>query len=210
MFKGFIFDWDNTLVDSLGAIKGAVSDTLDTFDYAGDRGDIIASAGVSLSLREGFPTIFGNKWQDAGQHFYKAYSACIPLIEKKTGYDDMVAYLQNNNLPCTINSNKAHKLLEQELKHFNAHLVFLKRIGAGVMPHDKPASDGALALIDFFKNKFSILDGFCYVGDSATDIKCGRNAGISTVLIGNDKLALAENPDYAFESLTDFVKDLSK
>ena len=79
MFKAYIFDWDNTLIDSLGAIKVGVAGALDNFECNGDRDSIMESAGLSLSLREGFPIIFGGKWEQAGEHFYKTYLNNINL-----------------------------------------------------------------------------------------------------------------------------------
>ena len=209
MFKAYIFDWDNTLIDSLGAIKAGVAGALDKFEYNGDRDVIMESAGLSLSLREGFPIVFGDKWEQAGEHFYKTYIDNINLIEKMVGYDQLLEHLSENAIVCGVNSNKKHTLLEQELTHFDVKSVFSKCVGAGAMASDKPNPDGALSLMEYFKDNYGILDGICYVGDSATDIECGRRAGLSTILIGNDALALSKNPDFHFCSLTDFLHHIS-
>ena len=209
MFKAYIFDWDNTLIDSLGAIKAGVAGALDKFEYSGNRDSIMDSAGLSLSLREGFPIVFGDNWEQAGKQFYKTYLDNIDLIEKMAGYDQLVEYLSANAIVCGVNSNKKHTLLKQELAHFDVKSVFSKCIGAGAMESDKPHPDGALSLIEHFKNTYGIVDGICYVGDSETDIECGLRAGVSTVLIGNDALALSKKPDFHFNSLTDFLHHIS-
>ncbi len=205
MFKGYIFDWDNTLIDSLAVIKGAVSDTLDAFEFTGDRDKIMLTAGVSLSLREGFPIVFGDKWQDAGAYFYQVYSNNIKYLEKKKGYDAIVKYIRDNNIPCAVNSNKKQELLELELKYFDSSDVFDMCVGAGVMKKDKPSPQGANAIMQIFAEKYNVQNDVCYVGDSATDIKCGRNTGIVTVLIGDDADAIAQNPDYHYDDLNTFL-----
>src|SRR6185312_8412911 len=62
--RAIIFDWDNTLVDSWATIHDALNFLMEamaqplwTIEQTRER--------VRLSLRESFPRIFGERWEEA-------------------------------------------------------------------------------------------------------------------------------------------------
>lgn len=68
-------------------------------------------------------------------------------------------------------------------------------------------------LIDKARNDFEIdMDNSYFVGDRSSDIKCGENAGIRTVLLesgyGTKKMEEKVKPDFAFDNLIEFAKSL--
>ena len=68
--SALIFDLDNTLVDTIPVIKHSLLDTLNEFNYDGEKDKIISSVGFNNSMREGFPALFGDDWEKASEYFY--------------------------------------------------------------------------------------------------------------------------------------------
>ena len=67
--QGIIFDWDNTLVDTWPIIHDALNTTFRAFDKP-EWTLTETKARVRHSLRDSFPPIFGDKWEQAGDVFY--------------------------------------------------------------------------------------------------------------------------------------------
>ena len=68
--RAIIFDWDNTLVDSWHGIRQALNATLVKFGLEPWTMDQV-HARVRKSLRDSFPGLFGERWEEAGAFFYK-------------------------------------------------------------------------------------------------------------------------------------------
>jgi len=69
-----IFDWDNTLVDSFPAIHGALVATLVAMGHAPWTYEE-TRARARRSLRDSFPDLFGARWEEARDHFYRHFAA---------------------------------------------------------------------------------------------------------------------------------------
>ncbi len=206
MYDCYIFDWDNTLADTISIIRRCVADTLDNFAFVGNREHIINSAGVNLSLREGFPTIFAKNWHHARDFYYRSYENRISQLQKLDGFDVVMDFIQKNNVACAINSNKRHELLIKELKLLGVEKIFKMAVGAGFMPKDKPAADG----VNYIKEQLNIAKNICYVGDSNTDIICAKAAGVVSVLIERSGSRKPEDlrpicPDHTYSNLAQFI-----
>ena len=70
--RAVLFDWDNTLIDSWTTIHEAMNTTLVamgqnawTIDQTRER--------VRRSLREVFPEMFGDRWEEAREVFYERF-----------------------------------------------------------------------------------------------------------------------------------------
>ena len=71
--QAILFDWDNTLIDSWHAILDAQNHTLEAFglqpwtlEEARER--------VRCSMRDTFPALFGARWREAGEVFYRRFT----------------------------------------------------------------------------------------------------------------------------------------
>ena len=63
-----LYDWDNTLVDGWAGITAALNAVFAAFDMA--RWNVSdARNRVRVSLREGFPQMFGDRWETARDIF---------------------------------------------------------------------------------------------------------------------------------------------
>ena len=181
--NALIFDWDNTLVDTIPVIKRSLIDTLNEFQHTGEKDKIISSVGFNHSMREGFPVLFGDDWEKARDFFYYSYDKNKNLITKMTGFDELVNYLQNIDIPLGINSNKQQNLLEDEINQFGINNLFDIVVGSGSCENDKPAPDGVNKICNYWNIKPS-LDIY-YIGDSEVDYKTAKNSGISNILISD-------------------------
>ena len=103
--KAIIFDWDNTLVDTWHTIHAALAETFVsmghepwTFEETRER--------VRYSMRESFPKLFGDAWEEAGRRFYQAFERLhIEHIAPLPGADAMVRELHAAGLCLAVGSN---------------------------------------------------------------------------------------------------------
>ena len=70
--RAILFDWDNTLVNTWPLIHSALNMTLRHMDHPEWTYDRVRSE-VKQSMRDSFPVMFGDKWEDAAAHYRKSY-----------------------------------------------------------------------------------------------------------------------------------------
>jgi len=176
-----LFDWDNTLVDSIPSIGRAINITLTAMGQE-PWPQKEMSQRIGRSLREVFPDIFGAKWQEAREIFYAAFERSH--LEELKALPGAIEVLKNANslgLVLGVVSNKVQKYLEREVEHLRWNQYFFRVVGAGHANRDKPAPEPV----------FSVLEGsgvdagqdVWFVGDNLLDMECGTAAGCQTVLI---------------------------
>ena len=66
--RAILFDWDNTLVDSWPVIHQSLGATFDAMGHEPWSFEE-TKINVRLSLRDSFPKMFGDRWQDARRPF---------------------------------------------------------------------------------------------------------------------------------------------
>ncbi|MEM6902099.1 MAG: HAD hydrolase-like protein, partial [Pseudomonadota bacterium] len=132
-----IFDWDNTLIDSWSTIHAALADTFKTFGkepWSFEQ----TTANVRKSARDSFPTLFGDDWEAAKDHYIAAFEA-IHLAELRP-LDGALEFISNTakTMPLAIISNKTGRLLRAEIDHLGWGGHFVAALGAGDAEADKP------------------------------------------------------------------------
>src|SRR5262249_29494853 len=72
--RALLFDWDNTLVDSWDTIHAAL---VVPFEAMGHEPWTMAEAKlrVARSLRDSFPALFGERWEEARQLYLDTFTA---------------------------------------------------------------------------------------------------------------------------------------
>ncbi|HEY5208422.1 MAG TPA: HAD family hydrolase [Stellaceae bacterium] len=179
--RAVLFDWDNTLVDSWDTIHEALNHC---FNAMGRAPWTIAEtkARTRLSLKEAFPPIFGERWEEARDHYLSHFAAIhLARIKPLPGVLAMLDGLAELGVPLAVVSNKTSATLRREAAHFGWHGRFARLVGAGDADADKPAAAPilmALAALDLKPG----LDAW-YVGDTALDMECAANAGCHPVLL---------------------------
>ena len=71
--RAILFDWDNTLVDTWPCIGRVTNITLETMGLKPWTSEEIR-ARVAGSLRDTFPKIYGERWEEARDVFYSAFA----------------------------------------------------------------------------------------------------------------------------------------
>jgi phosphoglycolate phosphatase len=192
--QGILFDWDNTLVDNWGAIHAALNRTLvamghEPWTLQDTRRN------VARSLRDSFPALFGERWTEARDIFYKSFEAVhLEELKPMPGAGDMLAALAGRGLYLGVVSNKTGHYLRSEADRLGWTRHFGRLVGATDASADKPAVEPVdLALGDSGLAKGPAI---WFVGDGAIDLQCAANARLTPIFFGkkNDVPSDAPRP----------------
>ena len=182
--RAILFDWDNTLVDNWGAIHEALNLTLAamghpiwTYDETRLR--------VQRSLRDSFPQMFGDRWPEARDIYYRSFSDVhLSTLRPMPGAHELLQELSERGVYLAVVSNKTGRFLRLEAEHLGWARHFRHLIGATDAAKDKPAVEPVeMALAD---SGISRGASVWFVGDGAVDVECARNAGLSAILVGDN------------------------
>lgn len=185
--RAFVFDWDNTLVDSWGAIGQAMNHTRAHFGLKTWSAEEIKRH-CTRAARESFPDWFGENWQKAYQVYYEGFDAARKSRDISTteGAEQLLKWLTSHKIPAFVVSNKRGDFLRDEAKRLGWEPYFVSIIGAQDAPFDKPHRahvDHALSFGHTTPDK-----DIWFVGDSEADMLCAQNSGCTPILIG-DKIS---------------------
>jgi phosphoglycolate phosphatase len=176
-----LYDWDNTLVDGWAGITAALNAVFTEFGHPLWTADDTRNR-VRVSLRDSFPSMFGNRWEHARDVFYAALTD--QHLDHVSPMPGVLEVLEAGAAwPQGVVSNKAGAFLRREVIHLGWTRFFGPVIGAGDATADKP--DPApihLALAQFGRTADPSV---WYMGDTALDMQAARAAGVTAVLIGN-------------------------
>ena len=177
-----LFDWDNTLVDTWPCIGRATNITLEAMGHKPWTEAEIRQR-IAGSLRDTFPTIYGDRWEEARDIYYRAFADVhLEMLQALDGAEDMLREAASGGIYLGVVSNKTGKYLRAEANHLGWTSLFGRLVGAQDAPRDKPAPDPIyLALSD---SGIAAGADVWFVGDAPIDVICGRGAGCSTVFVG--------------------------
>ncbi len=179
--RAILFDWDNTLVDTWPTILDALNTTFTAFGLPHWTMDE-ARLRVRLSLRDSFPQLFGEQWQEAGEVFYQRYGEIhVEKLQPLTGAGKMLQALSGDGIHLAVVSNKKGDLLRLESKHLGWDGFFSVMIGAMDAKKDKPAIEP----VEMALSGSGITRGsdVWFAGDADIDLECAHNAGLTSVLV---------------------------
>jgi phosphoglycolate phosphatase len=179
-----LFDWDNTLVDSWSTIHDALNLMLVELGHQSWT-MLETRSRVRKSLRDSFPTLFGERWQHAQQLYLEAFEAIhLERLRPLPGAAELLDALKSDGHYLALVSNKTGRYLRREVEALGWTGHFGRIVGAGDAAFDKPhrgAIDLALA-----ESGYSAGPGVWFVGDTGIDMECALNAGCVPVLVGAD------------------------
>lgn len=205
--KSFIFDWDNTLVDSWSLLEQAVNHT---FRKMG-KPEITLSVvqyNAHLSTKDSFPTLFGDSWQEASNYFYQFIEEKhLQTISLLNGAQNLIHFLYKKNIPMAIVSNKKSEILNKEINHLGWSHNFVKIVGSGDALRDKPSPEPAWLACQYLNCDSKDI---YFVGDSLPDWQCAEAIGANPIAIVADRQDNANYPPLIFSDLIelhDFFKD---
>ncbi len=192
--KAILFDWDNTLVDTWPCIGRATNITLEAMGHKPWTPEEVR-ARVAGSLRDTFPKIYGDRWEEARDIYYKAYDAVhLDALQALPCAEDMLREAAAAGIYLGVVSNKTGKYLRAEAAHLGWTRLFGGLIGSTDAPRDKPAADPVHAALS--SGNIPAGPDVWFVGDAAIDVICGKAAGCRTVFVGAPVGDLAPAPDH--------------
>ncbi len=204
----FLFDWDNTLVDSWEVIHQALRETFLamgckpwSLQEVRDR--------VRASARDSFPQLFGERADEATEHFYRAFEARhLEALRPLPGAEACLDGLSGQGHYLGVVSNKRGSLLRREVAHLGWADWFGALVGATDASSDKPAAEPVIMALAPAGLEPSAQVWF--VGDTDIDMACAHNAGCTAVLIRREPPQAGEfdgcAPERHFGDLTSLLE----
>lgn len=181
--QAVLFDWDNTLVDTWPVIHSALHTT---FTEMGVEPWSLAmtKARVRKSMRDSFPEIFGNAWEQASKIYQQAYQS-IHLLRLRAlpGAEETLKLVKEQGLYSAVVSNKKGVNLRKELKHIGWSQYFNTVVGADDAKRDKPHADPVHMALE--GSNIQLTPRVWFVGDSEIDLECAGNVGATPILYGD-------------------------
>ena len=179
--QALLFDWDNTLVDSWGTIHHALSVT---FEAMGREPWTLAitKERVRHSLRDAFPKLFGDRWEEARQLYLDAFTAVhLDRLRAIEGAEALLAGAAADYYLAVV-SNKTGAILRREADRLGWTRHFRSLVGAGDAAADKPDPAPVRRALE---GSGIAPQAAWLVGDTALDMQCAASAGAVPVLIGD-------------------------
>jgi phosphoglycolate phosphatase len=189
--KAVIFDWDNTLVDTWPLIQTAIDATMEKMGQKAWGLEKVRD-NVHKSMRESFPAIFGDKWEEAGEIYKKTYRAShLQQIQLLPNALELLSVLEEKGILLFVVSNKMGVTLRKEAAKLGIDKKFFALIGASDASADKPSKQPVeLALLgsDLDPKK----DEIWFIGDTITDVECARNSGCQPIVYGHSSCQISK------------------
>ena len=201
--KAVLFDWDNTLVDTWPVIHDAMNAALAAMDHPVWTMDE-TRARVRRALREAFPDLFGDRWEEARDVFYARFREIhLERLEVCIGAEELLRLLVERGVYLGVVSNKSGDHLRREADHLGWSGYFSRLVGATDAPKDKPARDPVIMALD--GSGLELGEHIWFVGDTRIDMECAYGATCTPVLICESDINEEEYtefmPKYSFLSL---------
>ena len=181
--QAILFDWDNTLVDSWLTLHRAMNVALAAmgkplWSLAEAR------ARLRLSLRESFPRLFGDGFEEARRIYLDAFRAIhLKGLKALPGREALLESLFGKGVYLAVVSNKTGAILRLEVEALGWGKFFGSLVGAGDAPFDKP--DPAPVRLALEPSGIAAGKTVWLVGDTAVDMECAERCGCVPVLLGS-------------------------
>lgn len=180
--KALIFDWDNTLVDTWPCIGKATNITRAAFGL-----DPWTPAEMRLhiagSLRDTFPRIYGNRWEEARETYLKAFAAIhLDMLQALNSAEQLLRAAGGKGIYLGVVSNKTGTYLRAEASHLGWTSLFGRLVGAQDAERDKP--DPAPVHLALSGSGIGPGPDVWFIGDAPIDAACGKAAGCTTIGVG--------------------------
>ena len=186
MPRTVLFDWDNTLVDSWGCIHASLAFTFEAMGLPPWSEDDTRKR-ARRSLRESFPPLFGDRWEQARTLYFDHFSAHhLNHLRPLPGAEMLLKALHQRGIYLAVVSNKTGHYLRREAEALGWTGYFGSIVGATDAETDKPALapvSMALAPAGLTVEMLPTV-GSWFVGDADVDMECAHVAGCLPVLVG--------------------------
>jgi len=208
LFDGYIFDIDGTLTSTNQLI-------FDSFNFIAKKyldrtftdEEIIGLFGPT----EGqiIKKLFGEIHREVSDDYYKFYGDNHSMADIYPGLKEILVELKNRNYPVGIFTGKGRDSSMITLTKLGVDKYFDLIVTGDDVENAKPSPEGILK----FVNKFKLEpERILMIGDSVSDVKAARDAGVKIASALWDSYGIEEvktlNSDYYFYSVEELNKFL--
>lgn len=184
MIQAVIFDLDGTLVNTLHSIAHFANEALrkygcptipvEQYRYLVGRGADNLVKGMLQTVQADVDALF----QQVRDYYNETYdNDSLYLAQVYDGIPELIAYLKEKGIQIAVLSNKPHRTTVKIIDAFfpeQVDICYGKREGVARKPD--PA-----AVFEIVKELKVEKQNCIYVGDTSTDMKTGKNAGLFTI-----------------------------
>jgi|TARA_R110000772_G_scaffold121700_6_gene227968 phosphoglycolate phosphatase len=187
--KAILYDWDNTLVDTWPVIHGAMNGLfrkmeMPEWTLAETRNR------VRHSMRDSFPVMFGDRWEEARDIFYAEFEAIhMQALVAAPGAASFLHAVHTKGIPQAVISNKQGRFLRKEAAHLDWDVYFHALVGAGDAARDKPSPEPVSMALQGLRDAGGDLQpgpDIYFIGDSGVDMQIAHATGLTPILIHAD------------------------
>jgi phosphoglycolate phosphatase len=206
--KAVLFDWDNTLVDTLNVAQESLNEALVGVGRNPMTPEEFAQS-PHLSMRDAGPTLFGEHAERGERLFYEAVQRLhLDELLAFEGVETLLTYLTDRGIHIGVVSNKDGQVLRKEVRHLGWEDHFKHVIGSRDTSADKPSHIPVVAALE----KSTILPSHdvWFVGDSMIDVLCAKASGCIPFVVGHGEASLEEDIVHAkdFANLAQILSHL--
>ena len=185
MKKAVIFDLDGTLTDTIASIKYCGDMTLAAFGYGP-----FTEQQYKYFVGDGAANLVRRALSEAGDkelvNFQKAFKLyreffrenCMYQVKPYDGILQLLQSLKERGVKLAVLSNKPHAETVNVVETMFGRECFDCIRGQKADVAIKPSPEGVYQIFDQLKVKG---EDILYLGDTATDMKTGKNAGVLTI-----------------------------
>lgn len=194
--RAILFDWDNTLVDTWPVIHAALNETMRAMGEAEWTLQHVRS-NVKRSMRDSFPELFGDRWEDAARTYQQSYrSMHLQQLQPLEGALEVLQFLRTQKTFVGIVSNKRGPTLRDEVKHLGWNGYFDVETGSGDAQCDKPHP--SMVQHALTGSGIAPAADVLFVGDTTIDLECAKNTGCTPILYGDVPAGEGKYEGFAF------------
>ena len=209
--RNILFDLDGTLLDTNELIIQSFQHTYQRhLNKQVNKEEIIKNFGEILKIT------LDREFGEAGEEAIKTYRSFQignfeKLIAIHSGVKEGVIELHKQGYKLGIVTSRLNDSALRGLNHFGLKDYFESIVGADNTDVHKPDPTPAFLALKELEGK---PEETLLVGDSPYDILCGKNAGITSVIVGWSALPmdmlLKYEPDYVVDSMEELVALVEK
>jgi len=182
--KAIIFDLDGTLINSLGDIADTMNSVLKINGFnthSEDAYRMFVGRGIEELILGALPMEMRDE-KNAKEYtilYRQEYQKrCLNRTAPYDGILEMLQLLKENNIVCSILSNKSDKFTKMMVSEIFPAEYFKEVLGSRDGVPIKPDPSAAIEIAQ----KCNITpDNFLFVGDSGVDMETGKSAGMIPV-----------------------------
>jgi HAD superfamily hydrolase (TIGR01549 family) len=205
-FDGIIFDIDGTLTSTNELIFASFNHLAKKYlNKTFTNDEIISFFGPTeeVVIRDWC----GDRYDEGVKDYYNFYTTNHHMADLYPGMKELLTLIKTNGVLLSIYTGKGERAATITLKKLGIFDYFDMIITGDNVKEHKPSAEGIIKFIDHFKlDKEKVL----MIGDSVSDVKASRSAGVKIASVIWDSYAKEEviklKSDYIFNSVEELHK----